>query len=642
MRSPWERAELLGLGILALALPLLVYPGGVYDLVALPKTILLWTGTALLLGGWLCAISFSPEPRVARSFLVLPLGGLLVVLIASAVVSVVPSVSVFGNYRRYEGLLTYWCYLSLFFLALQAVRRRDAVRLWSRLAVISGTAVAVYAVAQNQGYDFINWSTPEIAAGRAAATMGNPQAVGMFLAVALALATGLAIEHHNSRRSIPPLIAAVLMGLGLGASGSRTGYLAALVGLIIVFVATIRRAPDIPEGASYRRFGISGLLLAVAAVAVAALLAVRGGPLTQGSLATRFEQWLVAARMTAQRPLLGWGLSTFREVSPRFESFRMARMGRGALVADNAHNWLLQLSATAGVLAVLLVLWMLALALWKGVRLTQSHDAEKSALLAGLLGALGAFFAGALFNPTVVGVAPFFWMALGIVAAHMEPRARLDNDELAAGRALLLPVGVAAGVVCVALAFFAVRFGLADAYYWAGKSGRLLGERRDYFRRASEMNPFIYAYPLALGGEYEQTALAAVSTEDLNRAEQNYEAAVRADPYVVEGRLALARLFLFAQQKVDPSFMVDARRELARAEGVHPYFLQLALLQSEYYRLARDYRRALSYADLATRLDPVSSAGPAARAAAQAAMQDDARQGGKKRDGKTRSDKKTD
>lgn len=61
-------------------------------------------------------------------------------------------------------------------------------------------------------------------------------------------------------------------------------------------------------------------------------------------------------RMARQRPLLGWGLGTFRDVYPQFRSFY------SDLVVNEAHNDYLQFLAETGIFGFLMILWFLGIA----------------------------------------------------------------------------------------------------------------------------------------------------------------------------------------------------------------------------------------------------------------------------------------
>ncbi len=151
------------------------------------------------------------------------------------------------------------------------------------------------------------------------------------------------------------LIGMMLIGFCLLLTQSRTAWLATGLGCAAVcFIVTIRW--------STRRHLLlaAGSLLLFAAM-LAALLAsgiLEIEILTQAALSLkyRFEYWQSTLAMIFDHPLLGCGPGNFQQY---YTSYKLPEASE--TVAD-PHNFLLEIAATAGLPALALLLWLLALA----------------------------------------------------------------------------------------------------------------------------------------------------------------------------------------------------------------------------------------------------------------------------------------
>ena len=84
-----------------------------------------------------------------------------------------------------------------------------------------------------------------------------------------------------------------------------------------------------------------------------------------GSGQTRTEIWQAGFAAIKEQPILGWGADTFRLVFPRFKPVEYVRDAGGGSVADNAHNYPLQLASGVGIPGMVM---MYGIFVWAGVR----------------------------------------------------------------------------------------------------------------------------------------------------------------------------------------------------------------------------------------------------------------------------------
>ncbi len=174
--------------------------------------------------------------------------------------------------------------------------------------------------------------------GRAYGTIGSP----VFMAGMLAVAAPVAIEASTG--------AIGLLFIAVGMSGSRAGMLAFLVGMCWTSLTRCGR-----------------LYGTLALIAVALLVA--GHRLNSDGM--RIQTWIIALKAWWSAPLLGVGPDCFTDAFMRFRGSDW--VAGGILVQDNAHNLVLHVLATQG---------LLGLAVWANLGLRAPMTASLAALLA--------------------------------------------------------------------------------------------------------------------------------------------------------------------------------------------------------------------------------------------------------------------
>lgn len=420
-------------------------------------------------------------------------------LALGAALSVVPSVSVWGSYRRAHGLLAWGAWAALFAaVACAAQEARGRERL-TRLLMAASVPVSLYALLQRAGIDSIPWS--QYGAGaleRAIGTLGNAIFLGAFLASVPILAAAGALEARASGRS-PRVLAgyglvALLALLGLFASQSRGPVLALLAGLGAFALLWLAGAGRARAALGLATFGLLSPLLVVG-LGRSGLpgLGRMGGLLEAGSRTARERilAWEALGRLALDDPpraLIGHGLESLPFVLPPFADPELARL-LPEQVFDRSHNLLWEWWVSAGLLGVAAFTALLLAAFHAAYRdlgwLRGPRDAATlvaSGLGAGLLGLGGAFLAGSAALAAVLAPAAFLigllafgaWRGLRAAAVHgaerEPPDVLADRAWLTAALALLvgyvvegalgLPTAATAALLVLALGLLAARAAL--------------------------------------------------------------------------------------------------------------------------------------------------------------------------------------
>jgi len=341
----------------AFVLPL-AYWWGTYDRYVLPKLLLARVLVIGLLILFVARTVVTGAVTIKRTPLDMP----LLVFVVSAVLSTVSAynqnVGVFGTYSRYDGLLTIVMYAALFWLSVQTISGPGEARTLIRILLASGYLVAVIAILQS--------ATDSMTQGAlvpAFGTLGQKNVLGAFLAMLAVLAYRELLEADSWSQRVIAINLTAIIGVALLLTLSRSAWLGTAIAAVVLLVGGYRPT---------MRLGLACLLVVVIGGLIVGGLRVGGGVQTEqkiGELSLTGDRpalWRDAIRLTASRPLLGYGPDNFGLVFPRFQTTYLGRQQW-----DKAHAESLQVAATqglVGLVAYALVLAAFVRAFWRGRR----------------------------------------------------------------------------------------------------------------------------------------------------------------------------------------------------------------------------------------------------------------------------------
>ncbi len=355
-----------------------------------------------------------------------------------------------------------------FFLLLR--RSGGEIRRRALLAALSGATLAA-AAAILQRFAWLPpernpfWKTTERLSGGAV----DPNSLGLVSAMALVIVAVGALAHAGGRR-LPAVAAAVVLGLGLVLSGSRSGLLIVVASLILF--PTLR--------AKARSVRVLGLSAAAAAALFVALLAFSG---TRGTLGVRLVDsfdpsqpvasrisarpmlWTAAWHLFLENPIEGGGLGVYTWRLPDL----LRAQGVRLKLRDNPGSAYFQALAETGILGLGLTL-VFAVALFRDAarRLGQGGEERSDDSLPRAAALVSLAFLAAL----VVGshwlaadTSLFFFLAAAVgVSPAPEKRAWPPHAWL--GAAVLLYAAAASwGMLATARPEEAFRYGSRIGFY---------------------------------------------------------------------------------------------------------------------------------------------------------------------------------
>ncbi|MEK7630414.1 MAG: O-antigen ligase family protein [Patescibacteria group bacterium] len=338
--------------------PLVSWEGFFFG-VAFTKTIVFFLGVLTALVFWIgSAIWRRPTSIVGAIAL------FVVVVGIAAVVGIEPSQSIWSNYERMFGFVTYLFGLAYIIMLTDLLRHEYYRKLFLSAVVSVGVLVAGIAVVQ-----FLIDSV----GSRPTSTIYNSAFLGSYLLLLIfpALYLGLAAKEKTIKYAW--FFAATLIVLGVFVSGARAAILGSIAGLLVLTVGLLRH-----KGKMVRHCAIGFLVFLLVGAGVFFLLReqLANAPIVfvrrlarisieDPSVSSRFLGWQVAWEGWKDRPVFGWGPENFNIL---FSEHYDARLVNFEPWFDRAHNFIFDIGSMtglAGLLAYMGIFGVASVTLWR-------------------------------------------------------------------------------------------------------------------------------------------------------------------------------------------------------------------------------------------------------------------------------------
>lgn len=405
--------------------------------------------------------------------------------------------------------------------------------LWFSMGLGENIAFAAQRGLAAVSIDPVLWGNLPFETNRAFSTFGNPDLLGGYLIFPWAVALALALsEKHRLWRVIYWSFTVLNVFVGI-TSYVRGAWIGASVSLVLLVFAYLRArsGSDMRLTAIDRVFvGGAGLLGAAAVVAsslrpdsvrnvAARVLSIF--EFEAGSAQTRFQIWEAARAAVAERPVFGWGADTFRLLFPMFKPAAYVESAGYLSVADNVHNYPLQLASGIGIVGALLLYGLIAYALASSARDAFSRGTGTERLLqAGFWAAVLGYVVHLLFGLSVTGSTIFMWISMGVL---LSPGAHAREVGSPSWRAVAIPFVV---VLVLVGSVLNVRYIVADNHYLKGRVLTSGMSSIQEIERAIELNPYNDMYRLELGAAWQRLFQSAADNYASSRDQAQRDAAL--------------------------------------------------------------------------------------------------------------------
>jgi O-antigen ligase len=305
----------------------------------------------------------------------------------------------------------------------------------------------------------------------------------LVLLLPLALAFGLSTAIEEKRR-LAAAAAALVLGVAELVARTRSAWIAGFGALTVLAILAIRFPNNemSPGSSGNRRRPTNDnpfqRLLASPAALIAVtmflfLIIAGAAPhvlnrfvsihsaLNDESFTSRLEMWSGAARMTAERPLTGWGLGVFPVIQGRWTHSGMSQDEAllGHVGHENlAHDYYVQWAADTGAIGLFLyVAAVVAVLVTACFALRRTTAPPQRALLCGGIATIVGGMIDGVASPAYQfhGVSTIFWCLMGLTISAVRPlddanRGRANAPEAAAFARvspLIYVIAVAMGLI---------------------------------------------------------------------------------------------------------------------------------------------------------------------------------------------------
>lgn len=397
--------------------PILILPSE-YGNYNIPKLIvLLYVGILLLI----LLLANYKKIYIDKVDILLLIFGALVFL--STIFSSNIITSIIGADNRYEGMLMFFIYILIFFSAKKFLKK-EYLNAFVKVMYIVFFIICTLAIFQH--YIAIDIAAPIFSSYKApSGTFGNSNFLGSFVSIGLPIFTTAFIINGKKRN----LILSCMIFAGVIVCIARSSWVASIIYLLALIVFLIYKR----DKKYFKRF----LIVLVAFTCICLVLSVNlkvnkniiqkkdnmlneikqmltiGIRENNGS--GRIAIWKITLKLTLRNPILGVGTDNLREGLYNDSDIRENELHefvyRTHTTIDKAHNEYLHIAATIGIPALIIYLLFLCIIFFKNLRYCFKDNAKLILLLSIL-----AYLAQAFFNISTIGVAPLFWLMLGIIS----------------------------------------------------------------------------------------------------------------------------------------------------------------------------------------------------------------------------------
>ena len=429
------RAFWIGILCLIFLLPL-VFSTSFYRSFETVKSSLLRVGVSFLLLGW-SIIQWKEKGFYFFSFSSITRAVLLFLLsfFISSLLSIEPTLSIFGTYDRQLGLIDILAVSCFYLLLVEGFRMGGKGSSIIKVMALSGSFSSLYSLFQFFGLDPIAWS--KAFGNRPSSTLGHPDFLGELLAMTIPLSLSLCYEGKGWGQKGAWFLSALIQLGGLIVSQTRGAWIAGTVSISTFFLLApffyqkstklLRTKLMISLLAFFLFLG-----LGVCSLVLKPEFRYRAASILKLKEQARFFLWRDSLKVIKEYPLFGSGPETFRISFMPYKGIELARMEKN-LNYDNPHNNYLFLWATAGTLGFVAYLYMLLCCFKEGLRKIKNNNHLNSPIFyLGILTSLEAYCVSMVTGFDTISTVFYFYVIIAILAGGKRP---LKTKEQSAGTA---------------------------------------------------------------------------------------------------------------------------------------------------------------------------------------------------------------
>jgi O-antigen ligase len=406
--------------------PLLIYPWGFDPYYTSTKTGYLY---AFVLCTWLYILFKRKyktlKPDKADSSIVIMLFLFLTLIELSTAFSPNNYTSVYGLIDRKEGLISYFCYLSVFLFSYRLIDKEKMNKVFPGIAFVS-MLVSIYGILQHYQLDFLPRNSAMRGYSGTYTFFDNPNFFGSYLVLVLLITIPIYLNATAKKYKALYFVSLCLAFVALIYSNTRSGYVGVFFGLLFITMFVVIKRKHLWKKWVTLAVSIVILLFFINNAeqghyakrinsVVKESYSVAANQTTGHEGSNRFFIWQKSLPLVKEYFWIGSGPDSFEFVYPNDNEETRAFMN--GQTVDKAHNEYLQIAITLGVPALMTYLCFLFLILRRAFQAVKLAEGNEKILIYGLIATIIGYLVQAFFNISTVPVAPIFWSILGITLA---------------------------------------------------------------------------------------------------------------------------------------------------------------------------------------------------------------------------------
>lgn len=322
--------------------------------------------------------------------------------------------SIIGEEKRYEGMLTLYVYILIYFSTKKFLNFKNKKTL---LVIFYIIYISICILGVSQYYIKIN----DIALFKkgVAGTFGNINFMGSFLSMGFPIFTLLYIVK-NSKLS---LVTSNLVFFCLIACGTRSAWVAIIFFAFILLIYLIKMKNKEFFKRTVFLLILFALIFTYLFTSKSSFVKTKVNNITKDiKTATtqginkkmgsgRIQIWNITIDLIKKYPIIGVGTDNLKDALADNVTYQyLEYVKRTKTVVDKAHNEYLQIAVTLGIPALIIYLVFV----FRILHLKYKYIFDNLPLFIVYLSIL-CYLVQAFFNISTIGVAPFFWFALGLI-----------------------------------------------------------------------------------------------------------------------------------------------------------------------------------------------------------------------------------
>ena len=315
--------------------------------------------------------------------------------------------SIFGEYQRKNGLISYLCLGLLFFYGVLFARQK-LVESFYKIVLFTGAIFSFYGILQNQGKDFVAWNNPY---NSIITTLGNPNFSSAVAAIISILVLVLAFsDNFNLAYRFAGLIVFAMNLFIIIESQSRQGLVSLGAGLIALITLKLWH--------QNKKLGVVSAVSGVSVGIVSILGMLQIGPmekfLYKDSVSVRGYYWRAGIEMFRDHVLFGVGLDRYGSFFREYREASYTLKYGYEITSSNAHNVYIQLFSTGGLILGFSYIALMAFILKRGLYLVSSKESYRL-LNIGLLSGWIVFQSQSVISIDNIGISVWGWILGGLI-----------------------------------------------------------------------------------------------------------------------------------------------------------------------------------------------------------------------------------